>query len=287
MIPRRIIQTGKTKVLSPLMQASVANLKLLHPEWEYLYFDDEDIMVFVGTEFPEYEAVMAGFPNAIQRIDFFRYLAVYRLGGFYFDLDVFLSKSLLPLLDAACVFPFEELTLNRYLSHQCDIDWEIGNYAFGAEAGHPFLGAVIENCVRAQQEPAWLKPMREGIPLLFRSEFEVLNSTGPGLLTRTLAERAVTAADMTILFPPDVCDPAQWHLFGDYGVHMMDGSWRSQASPFHRRILCWWESRARSRTLPGSRRLGAKRSLASRRADTADATPELHTEDYTSELAEH
>ena len=50
-----------------------------------------------------------------------------------------------------CVFPFEELTLSRLLRHH-GIDWEIGNYAFGAEAGHAFLEAVIENCVRAQRD---------------------------------------------------------------------------------------------------------------------------------------
>src|SRR4051794_2222648 len=111
-IPARIIQTGKVRSLTPLQRAAVANLQLLHPDWEYRYFDDEDVRTFVAAEFPQYQTAFDAFPRTIQRIDFFRYLAVFRLGGFYFDLDVFLSESLVPLTSAGAVFPFEELTLN-------------------------------------------------------------------------------------------------------------------------------------------------------------------------------
>ena len=258
-IPGRIIQTGKTRVLKPLAKAAATNLKLLHPDWEYLYFDDHEIRRFVTTEFPQHQAVFDRFPQAIQRIDFFRYLAVFRLGGFYFDLDVFLSQSLLPLLDHDCVFPFEELTLNRYLRRHYGMDWELGNYGFGAQAGDPFLGAVITNCVRAQQDEAWLKPMTNGVHRLLRSEYEVLNTTGPGLLSRTYAEQADLSSRVTVLFPPDVRDPAGWHQFGDFGVHQMDGTWRSKTNGFRRRIAWKWESVTKARLMPESRRLGPTR----------------------------
>ena len=114
------------------------------------------------------------------------------------------------------VFPFEELTLNRHLRQQHGIDWEIGNYAFGASPGNPFLHLVIENCVKAQQDADWIKPMMRGIPGTFRSDFNVLNSTGPGLLTRTYAENPTAAANVTVLFPEDVCDEKSWHNFGSY-----------------------------------------------------------------------
>jgi hypothetical protein len=260
-IPARIIQTGRTRELSPLARASAANLKLLHPDWEYRYFDDEEIRGFVAAEFPQYRQVFEQFPRTIQRIDFFRYLAVYRLGGFYFDLDVLLWTELNRLRDAGAVFPFEELTLNRHLREAWGMDWELGNYAFGAVPGHPFLAAVIENCVRGQRDPAWLRPMMAGIPRLFRDDFLVLNSTGPGLLTRTLAEHPETATDLCVLFPPDVRDEACWHRFGDYGVHLMDGSWRTRGGYLRRRLACWWEAAAQRRLRPHSVRLGPKRAL--------------------------
>lgn len=261
MIPRRIIQTGKDGTLSPAAKAAVTSLKLLHPGWDYLYFDDADIRCFLRAECPEHEADFDHFPQTIQRIDFFRYLAVHQLGGFYFDLDVFLSEPLDDLRAHGCVFPFEELTLSRHLRETHGMDWEIGNYAFGATAGHPFLKAVIENCVRSEKEPKWVDPMMAGIPRPFREDYQVLNTTGPGLLTRTLTEQPETVGDMHVLFPKDVCDPAAWHLFGRYGVHLMDGSWRSGGSYLHRRLVWWWETRSRRKLLPLSQRAGPRRTL--------------------------
>src|SRR5205814_2236379 len=106
------IQTGKSRDLPPLARAAAKSLQLLHPDWEYVFFDDADVVRFVATEFPQHQQVFDSFPHRIQRFDFFRYLAVLRLGGFYFDLDVFLSTELTELLPHRCVFPFEELTLN-------------------------------------------------------------------------------------------------------------------------------------------------------------------------------
>jgi len=262
-IPRRIIQTAKTRNLPPLARAAAANLRLLHPDWEYRFFDDADIRAFLSTEFPQYQVVFDGFPRAIQRIDFFRYLAVHRLGGFYFDLDVFLSEELSPLLGHSSVFPFEELTIYRFLRQEYGMDWEIGNYAFGAAPGDPFIGKIIENCVRAQRDEHWVSAMMAGIPSVFRKDFLVLNTTGPGLVTRTLAENPGLSSDVTILFPDDVRDSRNWHLFGRYGVHAMKGSWRTSGSFLRRRLASLWESRLRRKLEQESLKLGPTRSAPS------------------------
>jgi len=261
-IPARIIQTARNQDLPLLAKAAIANLRCLHPGFEYRFFDDEAVIAFIRSEFPEYLDIFDRLPLRIQKCDFFRYLAVYRLGGFYFDLDVFFAMSLDQLPITTCIFPFEELTISRYLRHR-GIDWEIGNYAFGAVAGHPFLQTVIENCVRAQQSPAWVEPMMRGIPHLLRGEFYVLNTTGPGLLSRTLAENPELAKDVTILFPDDVCDERAWHQFGNFGVHLQEGSWRSKHGYLRRRLASLWEFRARRRLHRESRALGRTRSMAS------------------------
>jgi mannosyltransferase OCH1-like enzyme len=259
-IPRRIIQTAKRRTLPLKQQAMTANLKLLHPDYEYCFFDDEDVDAFVSREFPQYRRVFDGFPSNIQRFDFFRYLAVYRLGGFYFDLDVLLARELTTLLPTGCVFPFEGLTFSRLL-RQRGMDWELGNFAFGASAGHPFLAAVIENCVRAQQDPAWVVPMLAGVPPLSRAEHRVMYTTGPGLLSRTLAESPASAAEMTVLFPEDVCDVRSWNVFGSFGVHLMEGSWRPGVSLLRRRLAQKWEARVMNTIVRDSRRLGKTRRL--------------------------
>lgn len=282
-IPRRIIQTARRRELPPLARAAARNLRLLHPDWEFLFFDDDEVLHFVTTEFPRYRGVFDSFPHRIQRYDFFRYLAVLRHGGFYLDLDVLLAESLDELLPHRCVFPFEELSLNRYLREAHGIDWELGNYAFGAAAGDPFLAQIVGNCIRARTDRAWAERMFRGIPRLFRTDFDVLHTTGPGLVTRTFAESGPLAHEVTILTPDltappapgrapacDVADPALWHQFGRYGVHLMAASWRPRRSFLLRKASLLWETRQRRRA--AARHRAQARPLAAR---PPAATPRL------------
>jgi inositol phosphorylceramide mannosyltransferase catalytic subunit len=258
-IPKRIIQTGKTAEHSLRTRAMVCNIRLLNPDYEYVFFDDRQVESFIDEEFPQYRKIFDSFQFPIQRYDFFRYLAVYRHGGFYFDLDVMLASNLSSLLEYGCVFPFEGLTLSRFLRSKHKMDWEIGNYAFGAAPGHPFLEAVIDNCLRAKSDPSWVKPMMRGLPLLFRGESLVLNTTGPGLLSRTLAENAALAKTVTVLFPDDVCDVANWNCFGNLGIHLMEGSWRMRGGHVHRRLAQRWEDWKMQGLLKQSLMLGRTR----------------------------
>ena len=260
-IPASIIQTAKTRHLSVKDRAVTANLKLLNPDYDWTFFDDQDVERFVDREFPQYRQVFDNFRFPIQRYDFFRYLAVFRLGGFYFDLDVLLASDLDDLRTHSCVFPFEGLTHSRLL-RSYGMDWEIGNYAFGASADHPFLKAVIENCVRAQRDPNWIAPMMRGAPMLSSAEYFVLYSTGPGLVSRTLAENPGLANSVTVLFPDDVSDIRAWNMFGTYGVHLMDGSWRPSTSFLRRRMAQTWEAWKTNRLVKKSRQLGKTRQVA-------------------------
>jgi hypothetical protein len=141
------------------------------------------------------------------------------------------------------------------------MDWEIGNYAFGATAGHPFLEAVIANCVKALDEPAWAWKMMAGVPTFSKADYRVLYTTGPGALSRTLAENPTLASDVTVLFPDDVCDGASWHQFGRFGVHLMDGSWRPNVSGVRRRLTQRYEAWSLNKVIRSSRRRGKTRQV--------------------------
>ena len=268
MIPKLLIQTGPSQI-PLLLQSAISNAKLLHPKFEHRFYDDAMIDAFLADHFPEYRADYLTFRFRIQRYDFFRYLAIYQFGGFYLDLDVFLARDLTPLLVAKCVFPFEELTENSYLRNHFRMDWQIGNYAFGAEPGHPFLAAVIENCLRAKRMPAWVRPMMQGVPRIMRNDVYVLNTTGPGLLSRTLAENPQLADSVDILFPADVCDCSSWYQFGGYGVHSMTGSWRPQSALIGRLLKRFWRNRNLRRMLAEGRARGKTRSSASIHPESA------------------
>jgi hypothetical protein len=259
-IPKRIIQTGKHGQQPLRCRAMMSSLRLMNPDYEYLFFDDQQVEEFIQQEFPRYRATFDSFRFRIQRYDFFRYLVIYRYGGFYFDLDVILASGLSEILGAGCVFPFEGLTFSHFLRHHHNMDWQIGNYAFGASPEHPFLAAIIENCVKAQNDPGWVEPMMRGTPRLSRDEFFVLNSTGPGLISRTLAENAAMGKSVTVLFPDDVCDVEKWNCFGHLGVHFMEGSWRPKSSFLRKRLSQYLELWALRNALKQSRRLGKTRS---------------------------
>jgi hypothetical protein len=117
--------------------------------------------------------------------------------------------------------------------------------------------------------------MFRGIPAPFRRGFDVLNTTGPGLITRTLVERPHAAAGLTVLFPNpsprtaaapghtetcDVTDTRNWHRFGRYGIHLMEASWRERGNFLWRKAALLWESRTRRRLLVQSRARGLTRS---------------------------
>ena len=269
-IPARIIHVscppaGESQ-LSLLQQAALANARALHPNFEHVLFGNAEMEEFVREEFPECRAAMASFSQRIQRADFFRYLAVYRLGGFYFDLDVLLARNISPLLDHTCVLSFEELTLNKFLRRSYGMDWEVANYAFGAAPQNAFIGALIENCLRFVREPAWGYQMMQGVPRAIWDVLLVPFTTGPGMVSRTLAENPHLAKDVTILFPEDVCDEGTWHQFGNFGIHLQQGAWRSRHSYLRRRLANLWESWMRRRLRRESCAKGKSRSLPLTRA---------------------
>jgi hypothetical protein len=260
-IPRKIIQTGKSRDLPLLAQASVSNLRLLNPDFEWIFFDDSDVENFINSQFPQYRSIFDNFPYRIQKYDFFRYLAVYHHGGFYFDLDIFLAHGIADLGAHGCVFPFEEVSMHSFLRDSYGMDWEIGNYAFGAAPAHPFIGAIIDNCVRAQRDPDWPAAMWRSFPRFFREEFYVFDTTGPGLVSRTLAEFPGAALQVHVMFPADICDERHWHQFGNYGVHMQEGGWRSGKSLLRRKLQSIWEDRVRTAALVAARKRGPTRTL--------------------------
>ena len=237
----------------------VSSMRLLNPDFEYLFFDDQDVSKFINNDFPQYRSVFDAFKFPIQRYDFFRYLAVYRYGGFYFDLDVLLASCLSGLLTSDCVFPFEGLTFSDFLRDVHSMDWELGNYGFGASSSQPFLEAIIDNCIRAQKDPTWVKPMMRGVPSLSWWEFYILYTSGPGLVSRTLAENPGLGRNVKVLFPDDVCDPSTWNHFGDLGIHMMQASWRPKKDPVRGHLAGWCEAWKFRRLLRQSRLLGETR----------------------------
>jgi hypothetical protein len=160
--------------------------------------------------------------------------------------------------------------MNQYLRAQHGMDWEVGNYAFGAVPSHPFLKAIIDNCLRAQKDRDWVATMGRSVPRMFLDEYHVLYTTGPLLVSRTLAEFPNGEKHVTVLFPEDVCDARYWNQFGDYGVHLRGGTWRKRKSLLSRRLQGYWELFMLKKLAKESRKVGTRRSLQFKPISSAD-----------------
>lgn len=152
-IPKIIHQTFYTRILSATLQANVENLKRLNPDWEYRFYDDNDIAIFIQSNYPSF--VWRYFQRidpcyGAARADFFRYLLMYKVGGVYLDIKSVAKR------------PFElqhddMLLLANWKRVSGEFDWgghyELRNIAEGeyqqwhivCAPGHPCMKAVLEN----------------------------------------------------------------------------------------------------------------------------------------------
>jgi len=89
----------------------------------------------------------------------------------------------------------------------------------------------------------------------------VLVTTGPGLVSRTLAEYPGACEQVKVLFPPNILDQNSWHCFGTYGVHLKVGTWRKHERLVRRVLHRNWEAWRRRALLMESLNRGRKRAL--------------------------
>ena len=88
-IPKIIYQTYPTKNINSDIQNNINNLKKLNPDYEYILYDDNDIINFIKNNYSQhildtYNSINPEYGPA--RADYFRYLLMYKKGGIYLDI---------------------------------------------------------------------------------------------------------------------------------------------------------------------------------------------------------
>jgi mannosyltransferase OCH1-like enzyme len=88
-IPKIIHQTYPTKNINSDIQNNINNLKKLNPDYEYILYDDNDIINFIKNNYSQhildtYNSINPEYGPA--RADYFRYLLIYKKGGIYLDI---------------------------------------------------------------------------------------------------------------------------------------------------------------------------------------------------------
>ena len=217
-IPKIIIQTWKTNSVPQRYMQLIESIKSNNPDYEYLFFTDVDIENFLKENYPEYYHTYLNLPIKIQRIDFFRYIAIYHYGGFYMDLDMLCLKSFDNLLKYNCVFPVDEFIskdmckMHRYKPF-CDNGYYylLGQYAFAASPRHPFIKNIIDKIHTNINK--YIKYVN------FNSDDYVYKTTGPDYVT----DIYIKYADKDDIF---VLNNGKRQYFGEYAKHNYFGTWK-------------------------------------------------------------
>lgn len=240
MIPKNIIYTYKEEKsgegfsFPPMYEENLYLWKKFNPEYNYLFFSDNDMDEFIKNNYMDYYEFYSNLPKIIMKTDFFRLLAVYHYGGFYFDMDMRVTKNLDDLLEHKCVFPLEwEMSEEHFnVRHRDKFNCEkhslsqIGNYAFGSVKNNYFLLEVIKNIInRYETKDSY-------------NDYDVLYYTGPDVLNFTFwntKEKYIKIIEGYNSEPFKKRDwgSNQWHKFGDYGEHLLSNSWIEGDKPYY------------------------------------------------------
>lgn len=218
---REIIhQTAKTAQIPERWRSYQRRVRELYPQWEYRLWTDEDNLALVRSRMPDFEDAYLGAPLNIMRADLIRYLIMDIFGGLYLDFDYEFLK------------PFNFNSHHLVLPRESDDDKPlfVGNSVLASEPGHPFWRAVLRD-----YQASFPKQPRDP------EEEDIINLTGPGLLTRVYTREF--SSDPSIHIPPrQAFNPPiprteeEYQVLKSkesvaYGIHHCDGTWRALTYP--------------------------------------------------------
>ena len=101
MIPKIIHQTAPAdeKNWHPIWKECQQSWRDNFPDFEYIFWTDDDLKNLVQNNYPEFLELYDNFPHHIIRIDFARFCILHSYGGIYTDMDIFCYKNFYPTLE--------------------------------------------------------------------------------------------------------------------------------------------------------------------------------------------
>lgn len=140
-----------------------------HPDWKYIYWDEERMNRFVQEEFPQYFKFWKSLPFDMQRWDSIRFLILYKMGGMHVDFDYECWESIEPLLERSCNIALEPETHCKIYN----VNYFLNSALMACIPNHPFLNRIITHVFsdKMLNYNFFNKPMC------------ILNTTGPLMLS--------------------------------------------------------------------------------------------------------
>lgn len=188
-IPRIVYQAWLSGDLPEPLARNLRHNQAMAPAWTFRVFRGDEAEDFIQTEYGRemlalYRKIEPCYGAA--RADLFRYLLIYRCGGFYMDMKARLTRDLSEVLQAD-----DEYLLGRWadcgepqyqdFGRHAEIPGGLGEYQqwhVVARAGHPFLEAVVKAV--AASIKTYL-PATHGV-----GRGGVLRTTGPIVYTQAI-----------------------------------------------------------------------------------------------------
>ncbi|MDD3038884.1 glycosyltransferase family 32 protein [Bacteroides sp.] len=221
MIPKNIhlIFLRKDEPFPELFEKCKQKIQENHLGWNIRLYNKDDAENILTQYLPEYINIYNSFCYNVQKADFLRIVLVYLFGGFYMDLDMLSLKPLDELRKYSLILG-EEKTVCQSEQEALNLRYQlrIANYMFGGMPKHPFLLKMMDE-------------MAKRAMVVLKSQQEILDITGPGLMTDIYWDNYSMYSDITLLRNTDKRCKQPYHNevschFGDYAAHLHAGTWR-------------------------------------------------------------
>src|SRR5579871_2013773 len=190
-IPRVVYQTWGSREFGRTHRKWLGKFRSLNPDYQFVLYDDRSMDAFMNEHYSDHE-ILEVYRHAKLgplRTDIWRYCILYNRGGFYCDINKFISTPFASLAGDGvnAVISYEA---NLYEGRQGAIDGiqmpenNAINWALGFSKQHPLLARVIDGIVRKYPQ---VKGVEFSDPRLATLRF-----TGPIHLTECLHDYART-----------------------------------------------------------------------------------------------
>tara|TARA_Y100000004_G_C8935600_1_gene421891 strand:+ start:62 stop:1444 length:1383 start_codon:yes stop_codon:yes gene_type:complete len=161
MIPKNIFQSWITKELHPEIQKKVDRMLELNPTYKHEIYTDSEISEFVNTNyFGKISECFNRLTVPVAKVDFWRYLVLYKEGGVYVDLDSSINVSLDDFIEEK-----DDAIITAETNYNTYVQWAL---IFNKE--HPILKEVIDLIVDNIENNSYPN--------------DILNMTGPQVYSR-------------------------------------------------------------------------------------------------------
>ncbi len=201
-IPKVIHQIWLGSPVPEHYKAWQATWLLLHPRWTYVCWDEEKLRNFPLKNRDIFERAHSYGVKS----DIARYEILYQLGGLYVDFDMECLRSFAIFHHCCDFYACLEPNAQR-----------IGNAIIGSRPGNEVLAACLEQISRSNTQVTTL--------------WDVVNTTGPGLLTRCFVNVMNSYEHRYVVFPagffyPEFFDDGSKMLRPEtHAIHYWHGAW--------------------------------------------------------------